>query len=288
MKNRLISGFFGISLLFLVLYFFNTFILNIAVCVTCSLIVYEILCATKMFEKFPLLFVVYIVYSLLFPFLENRYLGNYRFVLVGVFIIFNIFYLLKNSSKVKMYSVFFCCFFSIFAVLFMCNIIYIRSFFNPFGIYYVGLLFLISWICDAGAYFVGLKFGKIKLAPRISPKKTVEGAIGGIILTCLFVFLYNLVFFKFILECIFSSINFDIRLVNFNIIAIVLSTAIGILFSIVGDLVMSVFKRQNNIKDFGNIIRGHGGVLDRFDSFIFVSAVLYPFFKVFPIIVYEC
>ncbi len=273
MKNRLISGFFGISLLLVILFLFDTFVLNVAVSLTCSLIVYEILCATKMFEKSYLLFVVYVVYSLLFPFLEKEYLGDYRFILIGAFIIFNIFYLLKNSSKVKLYNVFFCCFFSIFAVLFMSNIIYLRSFFKPIGVYYVGLFFLISWICDAGAYFVGLKFGKIKLAPRISPKKTVEGAIGGAVLTCLFVFLYNLVFLKFIFT--------DVR---FNIVSVIFSTLIGILFSIIGDLVMSVFKRQNDIKDFGDIIKGHGGVLDRFDSFIFVSAVLYPFVKVFPII----
>lgn len=274
MKNRLISGFFGISLLVVILFLFNTFVLNIAVSLTCCLIVYEILCATKMFEKSFLLFVVYVIYSLLFPFLEREYLGDYRFILVGAFVIFNIFYLLKNSSKVKLYNVFFCCFFSIFAVLFMSNIIYLRSFFKPFGVYYVGLFFLISWICDAGAYFVGLKFGKVKLAPRISPKKTVEGAVGGVVLTCLFVFLYNLVFLKFIFT--------DIKL---NIISVIFSTAIGILFSIIGDLVMSVFKRQNDIKDFGDIIKGHGGVLDRFDSFIFVSAVLYPFVKVFPIVI---
>lgn len=273
MKNRLISGFFGISLLLVILFLFDTFVLNVAVSLTCSLIVYEILCATKMFEKSYLLFIVYVVYSLLFPFLEKEYLGDYRFILVGAFIIFNIFYLLKNSSKVKLYNVFFCCFFSIFAVLFMSNIIYLRSFFKPIGVYYVGLFFLISWICDAGAYFVGLKFGKIKLAPRISPKKTVEGAVGGSVLTCLFVFLYDLVFLKFIFT--------DVR---FNIVSVIFSTLIGILFSIIGDLVMSVFKRQNDIKDFGDIIKGHGGVLDRFDSFIFVSAVLYPFVKVFPII----
>ncbi len=273
MKNRLISGFFGISLLLVILFLFDTFVLNVAVSLTCSLIVYEILCATKMFEKSYLLFIVYVVYSLLFPFLEKEYLGDYRFILIGAFIIFNIFYLLKNSSKVKLYNVFFCCFFSIFAVLFMSNIIYLRSFFKPIGVYYVGLFFLISWICDAGAYFVGFKFGKIKLAPRISPKKTVEGAVGGVVLTCLFVFLYDLVFLKFIFT--------DVR---FNIVSVIFSTLIGILFSIIGDLVMSVFKRQNDIKDFGDIIKGHGGVLDRFDSFIFVSAVLYPFVKVFPII----
>ncbi len=282
MKSRLITGFFGISLLMVILFLFNTLVLNVAVALTCSLIVYEILCATKMVEKSFLLVVVYVIYSLVFPFLERRYLSNYRFILVGLFIIFNIFYLLKNSSKVKMYNVFFCCFFSIFAVLFMSNVIYMRSFFEPVGVYYVGLLFLISWICDAGAYFVGLKFGRIKLAPKISPKKTVEGAIGGAVLTCLFVFLYNLIFLDFILKYVF----FDVRLLRFNIVYAIFSTAIGILFSIVGDLVMSVFKRQNEIKDFGDIIKGHGGVLDRFDSFIFVSAVLYPFFKVFPIIIY--
>ena len=135
------------------------------------------------------------------------------------------------------------------------------------------LSFIIPWVCDAGAYFVGIKYGRKKLAPKISPKKTVEGAIGGIFFSFISVFIYNFMFLAFF--------SFKLKI---DIFILCVVTLIGVIFSIVGDLSMSVLKRQQNIKDFGNIIQGHGGVLDRFDSWIFVSAVLYPIVKVFPII----
>ena len=275
MKTRIITGVLGIGLLALILFFYETFVLNLAVSIVCAAMVYEIFSATKMIEKSFFMFVVSLLYSLLFPFLKTRYLGDYRVVLIIVFVVFNILYLLKKSRQLRIYHVFFCCFFTIFVTLFTINIIYLRTVFHPYGIYYLILFFLIPWICDAGAYFVGFKFGKTKLAPNISPKKTIEGAIGGAVITLFFVFLYNFLFLYF----------FSVG-VKLNLVSLIFATIFGILFSIVGDLSMSVFKRQNNIKDFGNILKGHGGVLDRFDSFIFVSALLYPYVKTFPIILF--
>lgn len=137
------------------------------------------------------------------------------------------------------------------------------------------LAFLISWMTDIGAYFVGRFLGKHKLAPVISPKKTVEGAIGG------FVFCLLMVSgIAYLLTGPLNILPFD---VNWPYLLII--TAAGSVISMVGDLSFSVIKRAFNIKDFGNIMPGHGGVLDRFDSALFVSPVLCMFNAVFPVIV---
>lgn len=137
------------------------------------------------------------------------------------------------------------------------------------------LCFLISWMTDIGAYFSGRMFGKHKLAPVISPKKTVEGAIGG------FVFCMAMVSgIAYLLTGPLDILSFD---VNWHYLLIV--TAMGSIISMVGDLSFSVIKRAFNIKDFGKIMPGHGGVLDRFDSTLFVSPVVCLFNVVFPVIV---
>lgn len=275
MKTRIITGILGIALLVLVLFFYNSLVLNVAVSLLCAAMVYEMFCATKMIKNAFFIFIISEIYAVIFPFLRLQNFKDYRLVICIVYIILNVFFLLGKNSEVRVYDVVFCCVFSIFATLFCCNIIYIRFKFFPYGLYYVVLFFIIPWVCDAGAYFLGLKFGKNKLAPKISPKKTVEGAIGGVISCFLAVFLYNVIFIKF-----FSN---NLRL---NITSLAILTVIGVVFSIVGDLFMSVFKRQTKIKDFGDLIKGHGGVLDRFDSWIFVIAVLYPYIKRFPVIMF--
>lgn len=118
------------------------------------------------------------------------------------------------------------------------------------------ILFVI-WATDSGAYFIGKRFGKRKLWPEISPNKTIGGAVGGII-------------FAFLLAVIFQLIYpFDKSVLSIGLIAIVIS-----IFGQLGDLVASAMKRKYNVKDFGHIFPGHGGVLDRLDSFIFVLLVL--------------
>lgn len=122
------------------------------------------------------------------------------------------------------------------------------------GKYYILVAFIISMVADSGAYFVGRACGKHKLAPVVSPKKTVEGAIGGVVVNILGMVLYTLILNK----C------FGFTQVNYFYAAIY--GVVGALGSMLGDLTLSVVKRQVGIKDYGNLIPGHGGILDRFDS----------------------
>lgn len=122
------------------------------------------------------------------------------------------------------------------------------------GKYYILVAFLISMIADSGAYFVGRALGKHKLAPVVSPKKTVEGAIGGVVTNIIGMVIYTLILNKF----------FGFTQVNYFFAAVY--GVIGAFGSMLGDLTLSVVKRQVGIKDYGNLIPGHGGILDRFDS----------------------
>ena len=127
------------------------------------------------------------------------------------------------------------------------------------GKYFILVAFVLSMVADSGAYFVGRACGKHKLAPVISPKKTVEGAIGGIAANILAMVLYTLLLNK----C------FGFTQVNYFYAAIY--GVVGAIGSIVGDLTLSVVKRQVGIKDYGNLLPGHGGILDRFDSTMIVA-----------------
>ena len=123
------------------------------------------------------------------------------------------------------------------------------------------MLLNFSSICDMGAYFVGVTCGKHKLCPEISPKKTVEGALGGILSSIIISFILTLIF----------SINKAYVLIPLT----VLFCIIGML----GDLFASVIKRSVGLKDYGNLIPGHGGILDRFDSILLIAPVLYIFIE---------
>lgn len=131
------------------------------------------------------------------------------------------------------------------------------------GIYVVWLIFISSWICDTCAYLVGMAIGKHKLAPVLSPKKSVEGAIGGIAGAALVGLLYAVVLNK-------AGIHQDDVLWVFPLIS-----AIGAMISQVGDLAASAIKRNFGIKDYGKLIPGHGGIMDRFDSVVFTAPMIY-------------
>lgn len=131
---------------------------------------------------------------------------------------------------------------------------------------------LIAFIADGGAYFAGRALGKHKLAPVISPKKTVEGLIGGYISAVAGMMIY----------CAVLQLFFD-RTVHYP--AAVVCALVGGTVSVVGDLVFSVIKRQTGIKDYGNLIPGHGGVLDRFDSVTTVAPIMEAFMLLLPLVV---
>jgi phosphatidate cytidylyltransferase len=126
------------------------------------------------------------------------------------------------------------------------------------------LIFLLAWGSDTCAYFVGRTFGKTPLAPKISPKKTVAGSVGGIvgatIAATVFYYIFDL-----------SQMTSPIVFIIFMIISTVISQ--------LGDLIASSIKRSFDIKDFGNIMPGHGGLLDRFDSVIILIPIFYLFLE---------
>ena len=132
------------------------------------------------------------------------------------------------------------------------------------GQYYVWLILICAFMTDSFAYFTGRAFGKHKLCPHISPNKTVAGAIGGVIgcgLCCLL--------FGFIIGHFFGS---QMNFIKLFILGIICSVAAQM-----GDLTASAIKRQHGIKDYGNIFPGHGGILDRCDSILFVAPVMFYF-----------
>lgn len=154
-------------------------------------------------------------------------------------------------------------FFGFFYVSFLISHIYlVREF--TYGNFFVWLIFISAFGCDTGAYFTGMAFGKHKLIPTLSPKKTVEGAVGGVVIATLIAFVYG-----FLIEKYFS-------LEGVNTVALCIITGIlGSMLSQIGDLSASAIKRYVGIKDYGNLIPGHGGILDRFDSVLFTAPVVY-------------
>ncbi len=138
------------------------------------------------------------------------------------------------------------------------------------GFYLFGYLLLTVIFTDIGAYAIGCTIGKHKLCPSISPKKSIEGAIGGIAIGTLVGVCYYLIVNKYFVDYSIFSFNFKYEwlVVLFMTIVLTISTEIG-------DLVASKLKRYYGIKDYGNLFPGHGGVMDRFDSLIFTGALLY-------------
>ena len=152
-------------------------------------------------------------------------------------------------------------FFGFFYVAVMLSFVYQTRMLADGGVV-VWLIFLSSWGCDTCAYCVGLLIGKHKMAPRLSPKKSVEGGIGGVAGAAL-------------LGVLFALAMNQWGGAQANPLHYAIICAAGGMISQVGDLAASAIKRNHDIKDYGKLIPGHGGILDRFDSVIFTAPVIY-------------
>lgn len=142
----------------------------------------------------------------------------------------------------------------------------------PKGIYLVWLIFLASWGCDTCAYVIGMLFGKHHFAPILSPKKTIEGAVGGVVGASLLGFLYGLIF------------RSELQELGEPTLVCLFACAIGSVISQIGDLAASAIKRDHGVKDFGHLIPGHGGILDRFDSMLFTAPAVYFAFYIYSVL----
>ncbi len=142
----------------------------------------------------------------------------------------------------------------------------IREFDSANNTHFTFALFISIWICDSAAYIAGKKFGKKKIYPRASPNKTVVGSVAGLIFA----------FVTYLLMDKIGFIKFDLDITQITILSIISGV-----FGQTGDFVESLFKRDANVKDSGALLLGHGGVLDRFDSLIIASPLVYIFLKLY-------
>lgn len=153
-------------------------------------------------------------------------------------------------------------FFGVFYVAVMLSYVY-QTRMLSMGAYIVWLIFFCSWGCDTCAYCVGVLIGKHKMSPKLSPKKSIEGAVGGVVGAALLTVLYGMIFKNVM------------GVGNTEVYIMAAISAVGALISMVGDLTASAIKRNYDIKDYGKLIPGHGGILDRFDSVIFTAPMIY-------------
>ncbi len=157
---------------------------------------------------------------------------------------------------------------SMYVIVLFAHIVLVRKL--PQGKFLVWIIFITAWLSDTMAFAVGKSFGKNKLMPEISPKKTVEGALGGLAGSVLFNLIFGIV----------CSVGFKL---NVNYFALICLALLAGTMSQLGDLVASCIKREHNIKDYSNLLPGHGGILDRFDSVLFVAPTVYYFVVIFSV-----
>ncbi|MCF0142353.1 MAG: phosphatidate cytidylyltransferase [Parasporobacterium sp.] len=188
-----------------------------------------------------------------FKFLGLVYVGALILVLAGFVFTF---------PKYSLQQVF-GSFFGIFYVGVCLSFMYLLRIHPPSGAYIVWLVIFSSSVCDIFAYLTGMLFGKHKLVPKLSPKKSIEGAIGGILGSVILSFVYGLIVQPYVEDIRPTALIFPII------------CFFGAIVSQIGDLAASAIKRNTGIKDYGTIIPGHGGILDRFDSIIIVSPIMY-------------
>lgn len=202
----------------------------------------------------------------------NKYLNIPLFPIIAAIVIVSLIIMVLDFENLKFEQVvcsLFCALLTSEAlacvILFRdCYLTWPEKFVKADGVFFILLAFFSSWISDGCALFAGRLFGKHKLAEKISPKKTVEGAIGGLagnVIFCIALF--------FIMNKFFGLGE------NITLLFTVISSAVLSIISIFGDLAASTIKRHHGIKDFGNLLPGHGGIMDRFDSSVFVFAALY-------------
>lgn len=269
MKTRIISGgiivlisaaILGISLKFPIILPFTFAVLG-------TIAVYEVLYSTKLVNDKLTVFVSMLP-AVIMPFSFIGIIGVRPAGIYTVFALLQFTLYLKNHSKFGLDGMFA-------SILLPIFISYGFSAFSVLArfpkLYYVVLLLCFSAVSDTGAYFVGVLTGKHKMAPVISPKKSYEGLFGGMFFAVIFVLIVSFVYKNYLG-------------INANVWVNVAITPVFVLIGVLGDLTASIIKRQCGIKDFGNIIPGHGGIMDRFDSNLMIAPALYWLVTYFPLV----
>lgn len=285
MKTRVITSIVGIIILIIVLTAFHTPLFDLIVALICMMAAYEAYGAFGFGKREMYLYLPAIPFILVVMF---GHAGLARAAIMPVALCLVLYYSIcvirfhKNLNVEKLGG------FLLFSgVIILCFYSFVElkrilpaEIYHDDAVFFIALILCIAWGGDTAAYFAGRFFGKHKLAPEVSPKKTVEGAIGGvcgsIVLALAATGVYEVISNR--VEA-FTEGKIGIGLYIFLALMAGFSSVLGIL----GDLFASVIKRQHGIKDYGSIFPGHGGILDRFDSVMFIapfvtSCVTYVFY----------
>lgn len=257
MLTRIITALIALVVFFAVIFLNNVVVFGIALAAAILLMVYEgvnVLTDKKSVKIVSMLSSALLIWG----FFANSYIP----VLCAVIAVFMML-LVVMHEKINCKEIFAAAFMSIYIVLFMSFIFKLKA---VYGVYEMLLVFVCAWLSDTGAYFVGTFMGKHKLMPKVSPKKTIEGAVGGVVVCILSCMLY-----LFIVRCLGGDLS-GIGYANIALIGLVTSVLAQL-----GDLAASAIKRDVNVKDYGNIFPGHGGFMDRFDSVMFIAPLVYYF-----------
>jgi phosphatidate cytidylyltransferase len=257
MKQRVITGVVAAAL-FLPIVFYGGLPFVLLTYILATIGLYELLKMKQLsiFSVHGLISLLFL-WVIIFPTQYNHVLTDFYYSKTEIAIIFILLFLaytVVTKNRFTFDEVSFCILSAIYVGIGFYFFIETRE----AGLVYVFYSLFIIWATDSGAYFVGKAMGKNKLWPEISPNKTVEGSLGGVVCAVIVGVLFSLL-----------STTIPVGLVTLMGITVVLSV-----FGQIGDLVQSAFKRHFNIKDSGNILPGHGGILDRFDSLLFVLPLL--------------
>ena len=282
MKARAITGAFIVAVTLVCLFLFDTFVFTLVISALCGISVYEVFMATGT-RNYKALLVLNILFSMLVPAFGADVFGMFVIEPVAVltgYIILTAAVLIWQHDRIKLEKLAINFMLTMAVSFGMGSMLFIRSGTGipgqyPFaGLLYIVLIFVGAWITDAGAYFMGVLFGRHKMAPNISPKKTWEGAAGGLVF-CVVLFTVAAYVYEVLVLKEFGSINY----VAVAIVAIPVAV-----ISMLGDLFTSTVKRSCGVKDFGNLMPGHGGVLDRFDSILLVAPFMLVVSHYIPIV----
>lgn len=274
MKTRIITAAVLLAILVPVLIFSNTFLYVVFAALLTLIASLEMLGCMRLVKRLDVT-VPTVLYSVLTVSLTRAFKndGNFAKLFVSltflyIFVLFILTLFADEDKREKLPELMLAAITIVYITFGFASFVMIRDAIN--GVFLFPLAYIAAWVSDTGAYFTGIKFGKTKLIPEISPKKTVEGFFGGL-LSCVTVF---------IIYSIFVGAFSSIKPSYFWIIvcAVILSVA-----SVAGDLIASMIKRRYKIKDYSHLFPGHGGVLDRFDSIIATSALLYILSSAMPL-----
>lgn len=270
MKMRLIAAAALLPLLLIILLVLPQFFTAILVGAMCAISAYELLWGTGLVKEIRLL-----IYTVVMAFLVcmwSFFDMDYPAALLGVLLFSAVLFMemLVSHGTLEFKKIAVCLAGGLLIPFLLSALVRIRV--TNYGPFHILIPFLLAFTADSGAYFAGRYLGKHKLAPMISPNKTVEGVVGGVAAAILGMLLYCL-----ILDLAFGFTPSYLNAVAYGIV--------GALASVFGDLSFSAIKRQTKIKDYGNLIPGHGGVLDRFDSMTIVAPLTEVFLILLPVAV---